>query len=117
MSIGVILSCLGIGVALQSRVAPFIVNGDVNTDIQPRSTRVLSVPEFFAEYRDSGNGYAAFLGTSITAKVSHSKQMQFFVAHFLQIIFSESSGNSYVSKIDYTNKGPHSIVEMTPALL
>ncbi len=64
------LFCPGIGVALQSRVAPFIINADVNTDVQPRSTRILSVPDFFAEYRETGNGYAAFLGSSITAKVS-----------------------------------------------
>lgn len=39
-------------------------------DIQPRSVRVLSVPDYYAEYRETGNGYAAFLGASITAKVS-----------------------------------------------
>ena len=55
--------------ALQSRVAPFIVGPDINTDMQPRSTKILSVPDFFAEYRDTGNGYAAFLGSSISAKV------------------------------------------------
>jgi actin-related protein 9 len=59
----------GIAVALQSRVSPFIVGPDVNTEMQPRSARVLSVPDFFAEYRDTGNGYAAFLGSSISAKV------------------------------------------------
>lgn len=38
-------------------------------DMQFRTTRVLTVPEYYAEYRETGNSYAAFLGTSITAKV------------------------------------------------
>ncbi|KAH9479644.1 SWI/SNF and RSC complexes subunit arp9 [Psilocybe cubensis] len=91
----------GIGVALQSRLASFINNPDLLTDIQPRSIRVLSVPEYYAEYQQTGNGYAAFLGSSITAK----------------IIFSEPNGRNFVSKADYTLKGPHSIIEMTPSLL
>ncbi|KDR67987.1 hypothetical protein GALMADRAFT_257536 [Galerina marginata CBS 339.88] len=91
----------GIGVALQSRLAPFIVNPELQSDVQPRSIRVLSVPEYYAEYRETGNGYAAFLGSSITAK----------------IIFSDAGGRNYVSKADYAYKGPHSIIEMTPSLL
>ncbi|KAF8801317.1 actin-related protein [Phlegmacium glaucopus] len=92
----------GIGVALQSRLAPFIINNvDLVSDVQPRFVRVLSVPEYYAEYRETGNGYAAFLGSSIAAK----------------IIFSDPNGRSFVLKADYTNKGPHSIIEMTPALL
>ena len=59
----------GIGVALQSRLAPFIANPDLVTELQPRAIRVLSVPEYYAEYRETGNGYAAFLGSSIAAKV------------------------------------------------
>lgn len=61
---------IGIGVALQSRLAPFISSSDLQTDVQPRVVRVLSVPEYYAEYRETGNGYAAFLGSSIAAKVS-----------------------------------------------
>ncbi|KAF8159806.1 actin-related protein [Crassisporium funariophilum] len=91
----------GIGVALQSRLAPFIASPDLQTDVQARSIRVLAVPEYYAEYRETGNGYAAFLGTSITAK----------------IIFSDPNGKNYVLKADYAGRGPHSIIEMTPSLL
>lgn len=63
----------GIGVALQSRLASFINNPELITDIQPRSIRVLSVPDYYAEYHKTGNGYAAFLGSSITAKVSRRR--------------------------------------------
>ncbi|KJA15257.1 hypothetical protein HYPSUDRAFT_172830 [Hypholoma sublateritium FD-334 SS-4] len=91
----------GIGVALQSRLASFIVNPDLVTELQPRSIRVLSVPEYYAEYRETGNGYATFLGSSIAAK----------------IIFADPNGRNYVSKADYSYKGPHSIIETTPSLL
>ncbi|RDB23550.1 SWI/SNF and RSC complexes subunit arp9 [Hypsizygus marmoreus] len=91
----------GIGVALQSRVAPYIANSDLQSDVQPRYARALSVPEYYPEYRDTGNGLACFLGSSITAK----------------IIFSDSGGRNFVTKADYTARGPHSIIETTPALL
>ena len=38
-------------------------------DIQPKSIRALKLPEFYSEYREKGEGYAAFLGSSIVAKV------------------------------------------------
>jgi actin-related protein 9 len=39
----------GIGVALHSKLAPFINGVDLQTDVQPRFVRVLSVPEYYAE--------------------------------------------------------------------
>ena len=39
-------------------------------EIQPKSIRTLKIPEFYSEYREKGEGYAAFLGSSIVAKVS-----------------------------------------------
>jgi len=44
-------------------------NSDASLDFQPRGIRLLSVPEYYSEYRETGNGYAGFLGTSIAAKV------------------------------------------------
>ncbi|KAJ7880321.1 actin-related protein [Mycena olivaceomarginata] len=91
----------GIGIALQSRLAPFIANPELQTDVQPRSLRVLNVPEYFPEYRDTGNGFAAFLGASIVAKIT----------------FNDSGGKNFVSKADYTSNGPRMAIEMAPALL
>ncbi|KAF9054596.1 actin-related protein [Panaeolus papilionaceus] len=92
----------GIGVALQSRLSPFIGNPDLQSDVQARLIRVLNVPDYYAEYRETGNGYSAFLGSSITAK----------------IVFSQDpNSKNFVSKSDYTSRGPHAIIEMTPALL
>jgi len=92
----------GIGVALQSRVAPWVVNSDVQSDVQPRYVRNLNVPEYYAEYRDTGNGLAAFLGTSITAKIT---------------FINEPGNKNFVTKGDYTARGPRSIIESSPALL
>ncbi|OAX38980.1 actin-related protein [Rhizopogon vinicolor AM-OR11-026] len=92
----------GIGAALQSRLAPFILSSpDQATEFQSRSIRALNVPEYFAEYREKGDGLAAFLGTSIVAKIA----------------FNESHGKNFVSKTDYNEKGPHAVIEMSPSLL
>lgn len=58
------------GSALQGRLAPFILsNADQLNEVQPKAIRVLKVPDYFAEYRDKGDGLASFLGASIVAKV------------------------------------------------
>jgi len=56
-------------VALQSRVQPFLCSPDVMNEVQPRTAHVANVPDYYAEYRETGNGYAGFLGSSIAAKV------------------------------------------------
>ncbi|KAI6044260.1 actin family [Pisolithus marmoratus] len=90
----------GIGVALRSRLSPYILsNPEQQTEVQPRSIHVVSVPEYFAEFREKGDRLAAFLGTSIVAK----------------IVFNDSQVKSFVSKPDYEEKGPHAIIEMSPA--
>lgn len=92
----------GIGIALRSRLSPYIVtNPELQSDVQPRAIHVLNLPEYYPEYRDTGEGYAAFLGSSIIAK----------------LIFHEMRDKSYVSKADYSQKGPRCIIEMSPSLL
>ena len=60
----------GLGLALQARLSPFLLgNPDLINEVQPKHVRILHVPEYFAEYRDEGDSNAAFLGTSIVAKV------------------------------------------------
>ncbi|KAG6890975.1 hypothetical protein C0992_011734 [Termitomyces sp. T32_za158] len=108
----------GIGVALQSRVAPFVVTPELQTEVQPRFVRILNIPEYYSEYRDIGNGLACFLGSSITAKVSPNDLSSGISSVGLcQIIFNDTGGRNYVSKADYSMRGPHSIIEMSPALL
>ncbi|KAG6381564.1 actin-related protein [Boletus reticuloceps] len=92
----------GIGTALQSRLSSFILgNPDQHNEVQPRSIRVVNVPEYFAEYREKGDGLAAFLGTSIVAKIS----------------FNDVQGKNFVSKLDYDEKGPRAVIDMSSALL
>ncbi|EIW79189.1 actin-related protein [Coniophora puteana RWD-64-598 SS2] len=94
----------GIPSALQSRISSYLIastSSEVPNEIQPRSTKVLSVPEYFAEYREKGDGLAAFLGTSIVAKIS----------------FHDSQSKNFASKSDYNEKGPKAVIEMSPSLL
>ncbi|KAI9066964.1 actin-like ATPase domain-containing protein [Trametes sanguinea] len=93
----------GLGAALSGRVSPYILsNADpINNEVQPRSVKTLKVPDYFAEYRDKGDGLAGFLGTSIVAKLS----------------FNDSGGKNYVSKADYASKGPRVVLGMSPSLL
>ena len=60
----------GIAPALQTHLAPYILsNADQHNEIQPKLIRTVKVPEYFADYREKGDGLAAFLGSSIVAKV------------------------------------------------
>ena len=70
-----VLSRLCLGAALSGRLAPYILSApDVQSnEVQPRTIRTLRVPDYFAEYRDKGDGLASFLGTSIVAKVRLSR--------------------------------------------
>jgi hypothetical protein len=82
-------------VALQSRVAPYMVNPELQSELQPRYARILAVPEYYHEYRDTGNGLACFLGSSITAKVRYhfpsfiTHLNRFFLAHLPRLQHEE----------------------------
>ncbi|THH01067.1 hypothetical protein EW026_g1562 [Hermanssonia centrifuga] len=92
----------GLGSAVQARLRPLILSiADQQNEVQPKSIRVLKVPEYFAEYREKGDGLASFLGCSIVAKIT----------------FNDSSGKSFVSKADYTDRGPKTVLAMSPSLL
>ena len=93
-------------------------------DIQPKSIRVLKLPEFYSEYREKGEGYAAFLGSSIVAKVGPSAKtpvtvyLMYCCTFFLllKVTFHESHSRSFVTKAEYGESGPSAIVGMSPAL-
>ncbi|OBZ73503.1 SWI/SNF and RSC complexes subunit arp9 [Grifola frondosa] len=93
----------GIGLALQARLAPYILTAPdpQYNEVQPRSIRTLKVPDYFAEYRDKGDGLASFLGSSIVAKIT----------------FNDSMGKNFVSKSDYASAGPRVVLGMSPSLL
>ena len=61
---------IGLGVSLQGRLKNYLLSApDQANEVQPKYIRVLKVPDYFAEYRDKGDGLASFLGCSIVAKV------------------------------------------------
>jgi|ERR1700691_490494 actin-related protein 9 len=116
------MAVVGIGIALQSRLAPFILsNPDQQNDVQARFIRVLTVPEYFAEYRDKGENLAAFLGSSIVAKVCVHSEIdpisQSLIRVHIQATFNDAHGKNFVSKADYVEKGPRAIIEMSASLL
>jgi actin-related protein 9 len=62
----------GIAPALQTHLTSFMLSSaDQHNEVQPKQIRTVRVPEYFAEYREKGDGLAAFLGSSIVAKVHH----------------------------------------------
>ncbi len=105
---------------MQARLAPFILStADQQNEVQPKGVRVLKIADYFAEYREKGDGLAGFLGASIIAKVCSVLEFKSEVLMLcMQIIFvNDSSGKNFVSKADYTEKGPKAIIEMSPSLL
>ncbi|THH19437.1 hypothetical protein EW146_g1731 [Bondarzewia mesenterica] len=92
----------GVGPALQSRLSTYILsNPDQQNDVQPRHIRLVKVPDYFAEFREKGDGLAAFLGSTIVAKIT----------------FHDPNGKNFISKADYTERGPKAVFEMSPSLL
>ncbi|KAI0060952.1 actin-like ATPase domain-containing protein [Artomyces pyxidatus] len=89
----------GVATALQSRLKPFILgNPDQHNEVQTQHIRTLKVPEYFAEYREKGDGLAAFLGSTIVAKITFH------------------DGKNFTSKADYAERGPKAVLEMSPSL-
>ncbi|KAG8872906.1 hypothetical protein FRC20_008915 [Serendipita sp. 405] len=96
----------GLGLALQSRLAPFLCIDRQQTEtpipqFQATLARTAKVPEYFAEFRDKGDLLAAFLGCGIIAKMT----------------FGDASGRNFVTKAEYGEKGPPAILGLAPTLL
>ncbi|KIJ55406.1 hypothetical protein M422DRAFT_199616 [Sphaerobolus stellatus SS14] len=86
----------GLGPALHSRLSPYLLLDQYNN----RFGTLIKVPEYFGEFRDKGDGLAAFLGTSIVAKLA----------------FNEPASKNYVSKTEYGSMGPVAILEYSPTI-
>ena len=70
---GFLTGISGLGTTLTARLAPYMLGNQENAqmnDVQPVQARTVRVPDYFAEFRERGDGLAAFLGASIIAKVS-----------------------------------------------
>ncbi|KZT53406.1 actin-like ATPase domain-containing protein [Calocera cornea HHB12733] len=90
----------GIAASVHARLQPYMQTEEYDSAVPGAASRVLKIPEYFAEYRDRGEANAGFLGACIVAKVA----------------FADPSGKNYVSKVDYNAKGPVSVLSNSPSL-
>jgi actin-related protein 9 len=70
-----LIDCVGLSTTLQTRLEPYMLGNPEqaqHNDVQPRYVRTVKVPDYFAEFRERGDGLAAFLGSSIVAKVRNA---------------------------------------------
>ncbi|KAI0044759.1 actin-like ATPase domain-containing protein [Auriscalpium vulgare] len=89
----------GITAGLHSYLLPYVLsNPDQHNEVQARQIRTIKVPDYFAEFREKGDGLAAFLGTSIVAKITFH------------------DGKNFTTKADYAERGPKAVLEMSPSL-
>ncbi|ODN72814.1 hypothetical protein L202_08247 [Cryptococcus amylolentus CBS 6039] len=80
--------------ALVTYLSPYLLSSaELVSDCQPSKLRLLSIPEYFANYRKSTTDLAPFLGGQLVARVA----------------FTETQGKHSISKIDYNYKGPQAI--------
>lgn len=73
------LNCYtGLGPALHSRLLPYLLLDQYGN----RYANFIKVPEYFGDFREKGDGLAAFLGTSIVAKVHTVCIPLYYFFHF-----------------------------------
>ncbi|WRT66639.1 uncharacterized protein IL334_003598 [Kwoniella shivajii] len=84
--------------SLVTYLAPYLLSStDLTSDCQPGKIRLLNIPDYFANFKNSTSELAPFLGGSLVAKVA----------------FSDSQGKHAISKIDYNQKGPAAIYNVS----
>ncbi|OCF30710.1 RNA polymerase II transcription factor [Kwoniella heveanensis CBS 569] len=84
--------------ALITYLAPYLLSStDLTTDRQPSKARLLNIPEYFANFKNSTGDLAPFLGGSLVARVA----------------FSDAQGRHCISKVDYNANGPAAIYNVT----
>ncbi|TXT09007.1 hypothetical protein VHUM_02481 [Vanrija humicola] len=81
-------------IALASYLSPFLLSStDLPSDSQADRVRLLSIPEYIANFKGATSEVAPFLGASMVAKVA----------------FNDTAGKHYVNKVDYNLRGPAAI--------
>jgi actin-related protein 9 len=64
---------IAFGQALLTYLSPFLLSSaEGASDLQPAKARLLSIPEYFTNFKKSTNELAPFLGGSMVGKVSHT---------------------------------------------
>ncbi|KAK6909760.1 hypothetical protein I203_103782 [Kwoniella mangroviensis CBS 8507] len=84
--------------ALITYLSPYLLSSaDLTSDCQPSKIRLLNIPDYFANFKNSTTELAPFLGGSLVAKVA----------------FLDSQGKHAISKVDYNAKGPAAIYNVS----
>ncbi|WWC69925.1 uncharacterized protein I206_103869 [Kwoniella pini CBS 10737] len=84
--------------ALTTYLSPYLLSSnDLTSDCQPSKIRLLTIPEYFANFRNSTTELAPFLGGSLVGKVA----------------FLDSQGKHSITKVDYNSKGPAAIYDVS----
>ncbi|WVR06768.1 hypothetical protein IAU60_003803 [Kwoniella sp. DSM 27419] len=80
--------------ALVTYLSPYLLSSsELTSDCQPGKARLLSIPEYFANFKNATGDLAPFLGASLVSRVA----------------FNDSQGQHAISKVDYNAKGPAAI--------
>ncbi|ORY26139.1 putative RNA polymerase II transcription factor [Naematelia encephala] len=89
--IGDIAKVRSFGQALMTYLSPYLLSGsEPSSDVQPSKARLLSIPDYFANFKGATTDLAPFLGGSMVTKIA----------------FSDQAGKHCVTKVDYNAKGP-----------
>ncbi|WWC61897.1 uncharacterized protein I303_104483 [Kwoniella dejecticola CBS 10117] len=84
--------------ALITYLSPYLLSSaDLTSDCQPSKIRLLTIPEYFANFKNSTTELAPFLGGSLVGKVA----------------FLDSQGKHSITKVDYNLKGPAAIYDVS----
>lgn len=106
---------IGLGAALQDRLGSYTISSqDAPNEVQPKHVKVLRVPDYFAEYREKGDGLASFLGTSIVAKVCMYVRCESLLGITLMDIYDRSHLGIQQGRIMY-QKVIIRVVDLVPS--
>ncbi|KAK8864654.1 hypothetical protein IAR55_001904 [Kwoniella newhampshirensis] len=84
--------------ALVTYLSPYLLSSaDLPSDCQPSKIRLLSIPDYFGNYKNATTELAPFLGGSLASKVA----------------FTDLTGRHCITKVDYNAKGPAAIYTLT----
>ncbi|KAM0755188.1 hypothetical protein T439DRAFT_322245 [Meredithblackwellia eburnea MCA 4105] len=90
VSSGKIAGIKALGPALIPLLSPFVIDPESGSETQPRAIRHAKVPDYFSEFKHKGGEWGCYLGGCILAK----------------ILISDLQSKLFMSKAEYTAKGP-----------
>ncbi|KDE05385.1 hypothetical protein MVLG_04295 [Microbotryum lychnidis-dioicae p1A1 Lamole] len=90
VSVGKLATNKTLGAALIPQLEPYVIDPDSGSESQPKIVKYARTPDYFSEFKERSGELAVYLGGCIMAK----------------ILISDLQSRLFMSKVDYTNKGP-----------